>query len=76
MEVLEARDVVTLVREVNGSEIFSDVNNMEQGTGQLFVSVSTALTVTMCVLMQVHVHTRLSCKEVRLNIMSGVKTYV
>jgi len=68
--VLEARDVVTLVREINGSEIFSDVNNMEQGTGQLFVSVSKALTVTnVCFSMQLHVTHVLSCKEVRPNII-------
>lgn len=54
--MLESRDVVTLIREINGSEIFNDVNNMEQDTGQLFVSVSKALTVTnVCFSMQLHV---------------------
>lgn len=54
--MLESRDVVTLIHEINGSEIFSDVNNMEQDTGQLFVSVSKALTVTnVCFSMQLHV---------------------
>lgn len=54
--MLESRDVVTLIREINGSEIFNDAKNMEQDTGQLFVSVSKALTVTnVCFSMQLQV---------------------
>ena len=42
VEVLEARDIITLIHEVNGSETYGAVNSMKQSAGelQLFVSVS------------------------------------
>ena len=48
VEVLEARDVITLIHEVNGSETYV-VNSMKQGAGelQLFVSVFEFLTVQL-----------------------------
>ena len=49
VEVLEARDIITLIHEVNGSETYGAVNSMKQGAGelQLFVSVFEFLTVSL-----------------------------